>query len=139
MPPRPSPLSLTGITAALRLNGVETKNHAIFTELTRVKQYMEKIQKLEAPPQERENTVNTEAAARVIKSGLVSHRVAALAARLYSLARRRVTTKKSRRSSQSSSPERKQKSLPRSLRRNAHQRKPLTTAVLRTEISRPNG
>lgn len=41
---------------------------------------MEKIQKLEAPPQERENTVNTEAAARVIKSGLVSHRVAALAA-----------------------------------------------------------
>jgi exosome complex protein LRP1 len=58
--------------AALRLNGVETKNHAIFTELTRVKQYMEKIQKLETPPPERERTVNTEAAARFLKSDLVS-------------------------------------------------------------------
>ncbi|KAJ4298589.1 hypothetical protein N0V88_003619 [Collariella sp. IMI 366227] len=56
--------------SALRLNGVETKNHAIFTELTRVKQYMEKIQKLENPPVERENKVNTEAAARFLKSDL---------------------------------------------------------------------
>ncbi|KAL2261602.1 hypothetical protein VTK26DRAFT_3811 [Humicola hyalothermophila] len=56
--------------SALRLNGVETKNHAIFTELTRVKQYMEKIQRLETPVQERESTVNKEAAARFIKSNL---------------------------------------------------------------------
>ena len=59
----------------MRLNGVETKNHAIFTELTRVRQYMEKIQKLETPPAERENTVNTEATARFLRSDLVSYQV----------------------------------------------------------------
>ncbi|AEO54831.1 hypothetical protein MYCTH_2297887 [Thermothelomyces thermophilus ATCC 42464] len=59
--------------SALRLNGVDAKNHPVFTELTRVKQYMEKIEKLENPPAERENTVNTEATARVLKSDLVSH------------------------------------------------------------------
>lgn len=63
--PRPSfQQLLTPDAAALRLNGVETKNHAIFTELTRVKQYMDKIQKLENPPAQRENAVNTEVAAR---------------------------------------------------------------------------
>ncbi|KAL2166592.1 hypothetical protein VTG60DRAFT_2487 [Thermothelomyces hinnuleus] len=56
--------------SALRLNGVDAKNHPVFTELTRVKQYMEKIEKLENPPAERENTVNTEATARVLKSDL---------------------------------------------------------------------
>ncbi|KAK4130144.1 hypothetical protein BT67DRAFT_445996 [Trichocladium antarcticum] len=56
--------------SALRLNGVETKNHAIFTELTRVKQYMEKIQKLETPAPTRETAVNTEVAARFIKADL---------------------------------------------------------------------
>jgi exosome complex protein LRP1 len=59
------------ISAALRLNGVDTKNHAIFTELSRVRQYMEKIQKLENPPPEREKTVNTEATARFLRSDLV--------------------------------------------------------------------
>lgn len=58
--------------ATLRLNGVDTREHAVLTELTRVKQYMEKIQKIETPPAERENTVNTEAAARFLKSDLVS-------------------------------------------------------------------
>ncbi|KAK3906591.1 Sas10/Utp3/C1D family-domain-containing protein [Staphylotrichum tortipilum] len=56
--------------SALRLNGVETKNHAIFTELTRVKQYMDKIQKVENPPVEREKAVNTEVAARFLRSDL---------------------------------------------------------------------
>ncbi|KAG7291691.1 hypothetical protein NEMBOFW57_001710 [Staphylotrichum longicolle] len=56
--------------SALRLNGVETKNHAIFTELTRVKQYMDKIQKLENPPAERENAVNTEGDNKDIKAKL---------------------------------------------------------------------
>ncbi len=51
---------------------METKNHAIFTELTRVKQYMDKIQKLENPPAEREKAVNTEAAARFLRSDLVT-------------------------------------------------------------------
>ncbi|KAK4102152.1 hypothetical protein N658DRAFT_469627 [Parathielavia hyrcaniae] len=56
--------------SSLRLNGVDTKNHAIFAELTRVRQYTEKIQKLETPPEEREKTVNTEAAARFLRSDL---------------------------------------------------------------------
>ncbi|KAK3394098.1 Sas10/Utp3/C1D family-domain-containing protein [Podospora didyma] len=56
--------------SALRLNEVETKNHAIFSELTRVKQYFDKIQKLEVPMQERDTTVNVEASARIIKFDL---------------------------------------------------------------------
>jgi exosome complex protein LRP1 len=63
---------LTQTIAALRLNGVETKDHAIFTELTRVKQYFAKIQKIETPAPERENTVDTRAAIRFIRSDLVS-------------------------------------------------------------------
>ncbi|KAK4192592.1 Sas10/Utp3/C1D family-domain-containing protein [Podospora australis] len=56
--------------SALRLNEVDTKNHPVFTELTRVKQYFEKIQKLETPPAERETTVNTEAVARFVRNDL---------------------------------------------------------------------
>lgn len=56
--------------SALRLNEVDTKNHPVFTELTRVKQYFEKIQKLETPPAERENTVNKEAVARFVRNDL---------------------------------------------------------------------
>lgn len=66
--------ALTSDAATLRLNGVDTREHAVLTELTRIKQYMEKIQKVETPPAERENTVNTEAAARFLKSDLVGHR-----------------------------------------------------------------
>ncbi|KAK1783823.1 hypothetical protein QBC45DRAFT_447361 [Copromyces sp. CBS 386.78] len=56
--------------SSLRLNSVDAKEHAIFTELTRVRQYFEKIQKIENPPEEREQTVNKEAAARFIRSDL---------------------------------------------------------------------
>ncbi|KAK3336206.1 Sas10/Utp3/C1D family-domain-containing protein [Cercophora scortea] len=56
--------------SSLRLNGVETKNHAIFAELTRVKQYFDKIHKLENPVQEREKTLNTAAAIRFVRSDL---------------------------------------------------------------------
>jgi len=58
--------------SSLRLNGVETKNHAIFTELTRVRQYFDKIQKLENPPPapERETTLNTQAAIRFVRADL---------------------------------------------------------------------
>jgi exosome complex protein LRP1 len=45
----------------------------VFTELARVRQYVEKIEKLENPPAERENAVNTEVAARFIRSDLVSY------------------------------------------------------------------
>ncbi|KAK3996494.1 Sas10/Utp3/C1D family-domain-containing protein [Cladorrhinum sp. PSN332] len=60
--------------SSLRLNGADTKNHAIFSELTRVRQYFEKIQKLETPPAERETKVNTEAAARFIKNDLAGNK-----------------------------------------------------------------
>ncbi|KXX80897.1 Nuclear nucleic acid-binding protein C1D [Madurella mycetomatis] len=56
--------------STLRLNGVDTTEHAVLTELTRVKQHMEKIQKIETPPAERETTVNTEATARFLRSDL---------------------------------------------------------------------
>ncbi|KAH6855105.1 Sas10/Utp3/C1D family-domain-containing protein [Chaetomium sp. MPI-CAGE-AT-0009] len=56
--------------SALRLNGVDTKAHPVFTELARVRQYVEKIEKLENPPAERENAVNTEVAARFLRSDL---------------------------------------------------------------------
>ena len=118
---RPSSHSLTPNEAALRLNGVETKNHAIFTELTRVKQYMEKIQKLETPAPARENTVNTEAAARFIKSDLVSNHPAN-APCPDSLTRRRVTTRRSKTNYQNSLPESGQMLLPKPPRRNARQR-----------------
>jgi len=60
--------------SSLRLNGVEAKDHAVFTELTRVKQYFEKIKKLEEPTPEREKTVNTEAAARFIRADLADNK-----------------------------------------------------------------
>ncbi|KAK3943170.1 Sas10/Utp3/C1D family-domain-containing protein [Diplogelasinospora grovesii] len=56
--------------SSLRLNGVEAKNHAIFTELTRVRQYFDKIQKVESPPPPRETTLNTEAAIRFVRNDL---------------------------------------------------------------------
>ncbi|EGS22834.1 uncharacterized protein CTHT_0013100 [Thermochaetoides thermophila DSM 1495] len=60
--------------SALRLNGVDVKNHPVFTEITRVRQYFEKIKKLEEPPAERETTVNKEAAARVIRADLADNK-----------------------------------------------------------------
>jgi exosome complex protein LRP1 len=56
----------------MRLNGVDAKAHAIFTELTRVKQYFDKIQKIEKGPEEREAKLDTQAAARFIRADLVS-------------------------------------------------------------------
>ncbi|KAK4208694.1 Sas10/Utp3/C1D family-domain-containing protein [Rhypophila decipiens] len=60
--------------SSLRLNGVDAKNHVIFTELTRVRQYVEKIKKVETPAPERENTLNTEAAIRVLRSDLADNK-----------------------------------------------------------------
>ena len=65
---------LTGFAAAyLRLNGVQAKEHPVFKELTRVKQYFEKIKVAEAgPAKPRENiSLNKQAAGRVIKHALV--------------------------------------------------------------------
>ncbi|KAK4674282.1 hypothetical protein QC763_119120 [Podospora pseudopauciseta] len=62
------------IFSSLRLNGADAKSHPVFTELTRVRQYFEKIQKLESPPEERENTVNTEAVARFVRNDLADNK-----------------------------------------------------------------
>jgi hypothetical protein len=61
------------LPAYLRLNGVQAKEHPVFKELTRVKQYFEKIKVAEAgPTKPRENlSLNKEAAGRVIKHALV--------------------------------------------------------------------
>ncbi len=65
-------LCLTSVAAALRLNDVDARNHAVFQELARVRQYFDKIKKAEAPPEQRESTLNKSAAIRFLKADLVS-------------------------------------------------------------------
>ncbi|PMD14370.1 hypothetical protein NA56DRAFT_650948 [Hyaloscypha hepaticicola] len=56
----------------LRLNGVKAREHPVFIELTRVKQYFDKIKAAETPA-ERNKTVDKAAAARFIKAGLAGN------------------------------------------------------------------
>jgi hypothetical protein len=63
---------LKGLVAYLRLNGVKAREHPVFIELTRVKQYFDKIKTAETPAAERNMAVDRAAAARFIKAGLVS-------------------------------------------------------------------
>ena len=64
---------LTSRVAYLRLHGVKAREHPVFTELTRVKQYFDKIKVAENPVGKRDNlSVDKGAAARIIKAGLVS-------------------------------------------------------------------
>ena len=58
--------------AYLRLNGVKAREHPVFNELTRVKQYFDKLAVVESPVVERNLIVNKGAAARFIKASLVS-------------------------------------------------------------------
>lgn len=51
---------------------MDAKQHPVFRELTRVKQYFEKIKALETEPEERSMTLDKAAASRFIKHGLVS-------------------------------------------------------------------
>ncbi|KAJ0123184.1 exosome-associated family protein [Diaporthe amygdali] len=60
----------TALFSALRLNGTDAKEHAVFKELARVRQYYEKIKKAEEPPEQRTQSVNTQAAIRFIKADL---------------------------------------------------------------------
>lgn len=61
------------LPAYLRLNGVKAREHQVFKELTRVKQYFDKIKNAETPVGNRENIrVDKQAAARFIKAGLAS-------------------------------------------------------------------
>jgi len=55
----------------LRLNGVKAREHPVFEELSRVKQYFDKIKATETPVPKGENpSVDKQAAARFIKAGL---------------------------------------------------------------------
>ncbi|KAI4175102.1 MAG: hypothetical protein LQ343_001863 [Gyalolechia ehrenbergii] len=55
----------------LRLNGINAKEHAVFRELTRVKQYFEKIKSVENAGSKRENlSLDNSAAQRMIKHAL---------------------------------------------------------------------
>lgn len=72
--PYDSSFYLTGLLAYLRLHGVKARDHPVFIELTRVKQYFAKIKLAENPVGKRENlSVDKAAAARIIKAGLVSN------------------------------------------------------------------
>ncbi|KAI0173633.1 Sas10/Utp3/C1D family-domain-containing protein [Hypoxylon sp. FL1284] len=56
--------------SSLRLNEVNAKEHPVFKELTRVRQYFDKIKNIENPPQKPEQSLNKEAAIRFIRSDL---------------------------------------------------------------------
>ncbi|KAL4862923.1 Sas10/Utp3/C1D family-domain-containing protein [Aspergillus spectabilis] len=61
------------IYSYLRIRGVEAKEHPVFRELTRVKQYSEKIKLLEAEPEKRSMVLDKQAAGRFIKHGLAGN------------------------------------------------------------------
>jgi len=56
----------------LRLNGVDARQHAVFTELTRVKQYFEKVAHAENPPK-RTMELDKGVAGRFITAGLAGN------------------------------------------------------------------
>ncbi|KAF2969053.1 hypothetical protein GQX73_g4518 [Xylaria multiplex] len=60
--------------SALRLNEVDAKEHPIFKELSRVRQYFDKIKNIEFPPQKPEQSINKEAAIRFIRSDLADNK-----------------------------------------------------------------
>lgn len=64
--------SRLNIIAYLRLNGVDSKEHSVFRELTRVKQYFEKIKAAESAGTKQNAMLDKAAAGRFIKHALVS-------------------------------------------------------------------
>ncbi len=62
--------TLTGI-AYLRLNGINSREHPVFQELTRVKQYFEKIKAAELAGTKQNVTLDKAAAGRFINHALV--------------------------------------------------------------------
>ncbi|KAF2838992.1 hypothetical protein M501DRAFT_909905, partial [Patellaria atrata CBS 101060] len=54
----------------LRLNGTDAKEHPVFEELTRVRQYFEKIKSVEISGQKPNMVLDRQAAGRFIKAGL---------------------------------------------------------------------
>lgn len=59
-------------SAYLRLNGVKAREHPVFLELTRVKQYFDKLKEAENPTPKSGLTLDKNAAGRFIRAGLVS-------------------------------------------------------------------
>lgn len=57
--------------AYLRLKSINAREHPVFNELARVRQYFEKLKQAESPPAQRNLTVDKGAAGRFIKAGLV--------------------------------------------------------------------
>lgn len=61
------------VIAYLRLNGINAKEHAVFRELARVRQYFEKVENVEKLGSRRENlSLDKAAAGRMIKHALAS-------------------------------------------------------------------
>ncbi|KAH8168224.1 hypothetical protein CIB48_g90 [Xylaria polymorpha] len=60
--------------SALRLNEVDAKEHPVFKELARVRQYFDKIKNIEFPPQKPEMSLNKEAAIRFIRADLADNK-----------------------------------------------------------------
>lgn len=56
--------------SALRLNGVDAKKHPVFLELSRVKEYFDKIKIAESGPPKRPAALDKDAAARFVRQGL---------------------------------------------------------------------
>ncbi|KAM5442488.1 hypothetical protein MferCBS31731_002366 [Microsporum ferrugineum] len=61
------------IFSYLCLNDVDAKEHPVFKELARVRQYHEKIKTLEAPQEKRTMALDKQAAERFIKHGLAGN------------------------------------------------------------------
>ncbi|KAF2089964.1 hypothetical protein K490DRAFT_36063 [Saccharata proteae CBS 121410] len=57
----------------LRLNGTNAKEHPVFTELTRTRQYFQKISQIESAPAQRTQSLDKKAANRFIKHGLAGN------------------------------------------------------------------
>ncbi|KAI0870758.1 Sas10/Utp3/C1D family-domain-containing protein [Hypoxylon argillaceum] len=60
--------------STLRLNGVDAKEHDVYKELVRVRNYFEKIKAVEFPPEKPRQSLNKEAAIRFIRSDLADHK-----------------------------------------------------------------
>ncbi|BCS22918.1 Sas10/Utp3/C1D family protein [Aspergillus puulaauensis] len=61
------------IFSYLRLHGVKATEHPVFRELTRVRQYFDKIKSLETDPEQRTMVLDKQAAGRFIKHGLAGN------------------------------------------------------------------
>lgn len=62
------------IFSSLRLSGVNAKDHPVFKELARVRQYFQKIKEVETGPVKRENmSLDKQAASRIIRHALAGN------------------------------------------------------------------